>query len=128
MESQYYNITSEVPSIIDIINTYKSTKSASGVPNTTAPPAKDAKGKDASAVPVSTDKDAGDESDDEFVVLPPATTTPTPATTTTPIETINPQLAVRIVDTFCRLLDHRFGGSSRQGVVNQWIRATIGIN
>jgi len=128
LESQYYNITSEVPSIIDIINTYKSTKSASGVPNTTAPPAKDAKGKDASAVPVSTDKDAGDESDDEFVVLPPATTTPTPATTTTPIETINPQLAVRIVDTFCRLLDHRFGGSSRQGVVNQWIRATIGIN
>jgi len=66
------------------------------------------------------EKDAGDESDDE--IAPPKIFSATP----TGVDASSVYLSLKLVDGLCKLLDHRFGGSVRNGAINSFIRQCCG--
>lgn len=64
--------------------------------------------------------DCGDASDDEDA----ASSSDAPSDDAAGV-VVPPAHALKLTDAICKLLDHRFGGSSKQGAVNAWLRECL---
>jgi hypothetical protein len=101
-----------VPSILQIAKDLKATSPAASASASAAAAAK-AGTKD--------EKDAGDESEDE--AAPPKILSASP----TGLDASSIYLSLKVVDGLCKLLDHRFGGSVRNGAINTFMRTCLGL-